>query len=40
MNFLKVARLGVPATALLVGCTSRQAAPSAKELGSEFIAAH
>jgi hypothetical protein len=39
MSILKLARLCVPATALLVGCTTRQSTPSAKPLESEFIAA-
>ncbi len=39
MSFLKLAGLWLLATALLVGCTSRQSTPSNKALGSEFIAA-
>jgi hypothetical protein len=39
MSFLKVARLCVPAMALLVGCTTRQTTPSVNGSGVEFVAA-
>jgi hypothetical protein len=39
MSFLKVARLCVPAMALLVGCTTKQATPSVNGSGVEFVAA-
>ena len=39
MSFLKVARLCVPAMALLVGCTTGQTTPSVNGSESEFIAA-
>lgn len=39
MSFLKVARLCVPAMALLVGCTTKQATPSGNGSGVEFVAA-
>lgn len=39
MSFLKQARLWVPATALLIGCTGKHSTPSAKTSGAEFIAA-
>jgi hypothetical protein len=39
MSFLKLARLCVPVTALLVGCTTKQSIPSVKPLESDFIAA-
>jgi len=39
MSFLKVARFFVPAMALLVGCTTKQATPSVNGSGVEFVAA-
>jgi len=38
MSFLKLALTWIPATALLLGCTSKQSTPSAKISGDEFIA--
>jgi len=38
MIFLKLARIWIPARALLLSCTSKQSTPSARTSGDEFIA--